>query len=38
MRQNSYDRSTEWEKVIGQEKKTNYSYGIEKKSVYLEIK
>ena len=32
MRQNSYDSSAEWEKVIGQEKRTNYSYGVEKKA------
>ena len=32
MRQNSYDSSAEWEKVIGQEKTTNYSYGVEKKA------
>jgi len=38
MRQNSYDSSAEWEKVIGQEKTTNYSYGVEKKLVYLAIK
>ena len=32
MRQNSYDSSAEWEKVIGQEKTTNYSYSVEKKA------
>jgi len=32
MRQNSYDSSAEWEKVIGQERKTNYSYGVEKRA------
>ncbi|APC42821.1 type IV secretory system conjugative DNA transfer family protein [Clostridium estertheticum] len=32
MRQNSYDSSAEWEKVIGQEKTTNYSYSVENKA------
>ena len=32
MRQNSFDSSAEWEKVIGQEKTTNYSYSVEKKA------
>jgi len=32
MRQNSYDSSAEWEKVIGQERITNYSYGVEKRA------
>ena len=30
MRQNSYDSSAEWQKVVGQEETTNYNYSIEK--------
>ena len=32
MRQNSYDSSAEWEKVVGKEETTNYSYSIEEKA------
>ena len=31
MRQNSYDSSAEWEKVIGQEEVTNFTYSVEEK-------
>lgn len=32
MRQNGADSSTEWEKIIGEEEKTQYTYSIERKN------
>jgi len=34
MRQNSYDSSAEWQKVVGQEETTNYNYSIEKAGLF----
>jgi len=32
MRQNSYDSSAEWEKVVGKQETTNYTYSVEEKA------